>query len=333
MWMVALALTGICMGQQTPEEKKFYEDQKKSELQTIAAYPDAGKTDSPLTLKMQEIEAALKTLGDPRYNSADKPMILAQMAAKELGIKPAISAQIDKPKADEHTNIRPPSAMFEDEVIPEFLSYKSVRVRKVEPDGLTIIHESGSAKIPVERLTEDQRTRYGITVEGAAQYRKQLAENSAANQAREQELARNQPPETPPSAAAPTAKFITATQVKAVWVKKLPQPRTLDPNYSKIIASYREFVGEIRAGKRDLDAQETAATYNKAKAIDIGNNELAATYEAELDRISEAQSAAELLAQQARQARTDNANFMMLNSQLDSIDRNLRDINNTMQSR
>lgn len=313
------------MGQQTEEEKRFYADYARSEQQAVAAFPDVGNAATPLARKVAEMDKALAAEEDPLYNSADKPLILTRRAAKELGIKPVEAKPIAVPEPQAPVEL-------DGKVIPELNGFKSVTIRRVEPDGLRIIHESGTAKIPIEKLTDEQRAKYGLSAEGASQYRKQAAENAATSYARQQEAARNQAEAPRASAAAPTAKFITAAQVKAVWVKKLPQPRSLDPNYSKIMESYREFVGEIRAGKRDLDAQETAATYNKAKAIEIGNNELAATYEAELGRISEAKSAAEALAQQQKQARRDAGERARLNAELMSIDRNLRDIHNTIQS-
>lgn len=323
-WMLAIALTGICGGQQTAEEKRFYEDYARSEQQAVAAFPDVGSAATPLAQKVAEMDKALAMEEDPLYNSSDKPLILTRKAAKQLGIKPVEAKPIPIPDPQA-------SEKLDGQIIPEFNGYTAVTIRSVEPDSLRIIHESGASKIPIEKLTEEQRAKYRLTVEGAAQYRKQLVENAATGYARQQEAARDQATAPRASAAAPVAKFITSDQVKIMWVKKLPQPRSLDVNYSKIMKSYREFVGEIRAGKRDLDAQETAATYNKAKAIEIGNNELAATYEAELGRISEAKSAAEALAQQQEQARRYRADFMMLNSQLDSIDRNLRNIHNTIQ--
>lgn len=320
-WIIALALTNICAGQQTAEEKRFREDYARSEQQAVAAFPDVGNASTTLAKKVAELDKALAADEDPLYNSADKPLILTRKAAKALGIKPLEAKPMPDPQAP---------VELDGKVIPELNGYTAVTIRSVEPDGLRIIHESGASKIPIEKLTEEQRAKYGLTLERAAQYRKRLAENAASGYARQQEAARDQAAAPQAAAAAPVAKFITADQVKAMWVKKLPQPRSLDANYSKIMESYREFVGEIRAGKRDLDAQETAATYNKAKAVEIGNTELANTYEAELGRISEAKSAAEALAQRQKQARRDQADFMMLNSQLNSIDRSLRNIHNTI---
>ncbi len=317
----------LVFGQELEDEKRFYEDYAKSEERTVALYPDAAKADSPLSKRMLEIEQTMKAESSPLYHSAEKPMILAVQAAKELGIKPA-EAKATAPAFPAPVPQAP--VELDGKVIPELNGFKSVTIRRVEPDGLRIIHESGSAKIPIEKLSNEQRAKYGITVEGAAQYRQQVADSAATNNVREQQAARDQAASPRPSAAAPVPKFITADQVKVMWVKKLPQPRSLDANYSKIMESYRDFIGEIRAGKRDLDAQETAATYNKAKAVEIGNTELASTYEAELGRIAQAKSAAAELAQREKQARRERADFMMLNSQLNSIDRNLRNIHNTI---
>jgi|GEM_PF-1258697 len=329
LFLLLLSSATVVFGQESEDEKKFYDDYAKSEQRTVALYPDAAKADSPLSKRMLKIEQTMKAEDSPLYHSAEKPMILAVQAAKELGIKPAeappIPSSVSTPRHQAPVEL-------DGKVFPELNGFKAVTIRRVEPDGLRIIHESGTAKIPIEKLSDEQRVKYGISVQGAAQYRQQVAESTATSSARQQEAARDQAPSPRPSAVAPAARFITADQVKAMWVKKLPQPRSLDSNYSKIMESYKEFIGEIRAGKRDLDAQETAATYNKAKAIEIGNTELASTYEAELSRISEAKTAAETLAQQKKQARREEGEFARLNAQLMSIDSSLRNIKNTVQS-
>jgi hypothetical protein len=220
-------------------------------------------------------------------------------------------------------------AETENKVIPEMSGYKSVTIHRVEPDGLRIIHEAGAAKIPIEKLTDEQRTEYGLTTEGATEYRRRIAANAAEAQARQQDAARAEPrqPATPRNEA-PT--YISADQVKATWVKSLKAPRSLDPNYSKIIKSYRDFIADIKAGNRDLDAQETAAAYNKALAVRAGNAEMANTFENELARISEAKAAAAALAQREAEARRQRLDFMRLESELQSIDRRLRNLDTTI---
>jgi len=313
--MVALALAGISAAQQSDEERRLSEQFDRSTAQAIAAYPDYGNPESPLFKRIAEIDSALKSDGDPLYQSPDKPMILAWRAAKELGI---IAVDL-KPMQEAQS-----TPNLDGKAVPKMDRFKSVTIRKVEPDGLSIIHESGVAKIPIEKLTDEEQAKYGITMEGAAEYREQVAANAAAGRARQQEAARNQPQAPRASAPAPAAKFITADQVKIMWVKKLPQPRSLDTNYHQIMKSYKEFVAEITAGKRDLDAQETAATYNKSIAVSSGNAELANTFEAELLRISQAKSEAAALAQQEKQARRERADFQRLNYELRMIDLSLR---------
>lgn len=58
----------------------------KSARLATTYYPDTKKADSPLVKKMEEIDERMKRLGDPIYNSPDKPFQLAKLAAKQLGI-------------------------------------------------------------------------------------------------------------------------------------------------------------------------------------------------------------------------------------------------------
>jgi len=55
-------------------------------------------------------------------------------------------------------------------------TYDAVTIRKVEPDGLSILHAAGTAKVPFEKLSADLQTKYGYNKEAAAEHRKQLAE-------------------------------------------------------------------------------------------------------------------------------------------------------------
>jgi hypothetical protein len=54
--------------------------------------------------------------------------------------------------------------------------YQSVTIRKVDPDGLSILHEAGTAKVPFEKLPEELREQYGYDEAAAAEHRKQVAE-------------------------------------------------------------------------------------------------------------------------------------------------------------
>lgn len=330
-YILVVALMGICAGQQSEEEKRFCADYARSEQRALAAFPDAGNSATPLAQKVAEMNKALAAEEDPLLDSADKPLILTRKAAKLLGISPLEGKLqlILEPQA---------SVKLDGQVIPELNGYKAVTIRSVEPDGLRVIHESGASKIPIEKLTEEQQAKYGLTMEGAAQYRQHLAENLAKDSANLQDTSKIQATTSEASAPTPATKFITADQVKVMWVRKLPLPRSLDANYSKILATYREFIADIKAGGRDLEAQETAATYNKALAVQAGNIDLIQVYETELGRIStakiaaaEAESAAAALAQDKEQAQQDRADLMMLNSELDNIDRKLRNLHTTIE--
>ncbi len=55
---------------------------------TLDLYPDASRAGTPLYERMQEIHAALEAAGDPVISHQHKPLVIAQMAARELSIAP-----------------------------------------------------------------------------------------------------------------------------------------------------------------------------------------------------------------------------------------------------
>jgi hypothetical protein len=59
-----------------------------SETRAAQFYPFAADPNSPLGQRMVEIEESLQALGDPLYNDPNKPLIIAQMVAKENNIAP-----------------------------------------------------------------------------------------------------------------------------------------------------------------------------------------------------------------------------------------------------
>lgn len=64
-----------------------------------AAYPDAAKANSPLFTRMAQIDAELKARNDPLFFDSQKPLIIAQMAARELRIAPRPVSSAKKPVA------------------------------------------------------------------------------------------------------------------------------------------------------------------------------------------------------------------------------------------
>ena len=69
----------------------------------------------------------------------------------------------------------------EDEKLAELVTldgklYQGVTIRKVEPDGLSILHAAGTAKVPFEKLSTELREKYGYDETAAAEHQKQAAE-------------------------------------------------------------------------------------------------------------------------------------------------------------
>jgi hypothetical protein len=78
----------------------------------------------------------------------------------------------------------------EDEKLTELVTldgkfYQDVTIRKIEPDGLSIVHKAGTAKVPFEQLPGSIQEKYGYTPEAAAEHRKQLADAQRAREATE----------------------------------------------------------------------------------------------------------------------------------------------------
>lgn len=210
-WMLALALTGMCPGQQSELQRKYDEELARSMKRAVETYPDLAKADSLLRKKALVIEKAFNVAGDPRYYYSEMPMIVAEIAAKELKINPVAAASTSPTIMPAPVMLRLTTAPWEPpksfpvlgpdgkvaygiqtgpETISEFKplrgdAYKSVIISLIEPDGLRIMHESGATKIPIEKLTDGQRLKYGLTMEGAAQYRKQVADGTAAYYAKQ----------------------------------------------------------------------------------------------------------------------------------------------------
>ncbi len=63
-------------------------------------------------------------------------------------------------------------------------SYTQVTIRKVEPDGLSILHESGTAKVSFEKLSKEIQKQYGYDPEKAKQHSEKLALAEASAEAR-----------------------------------------------------------------------------------------------------------------------------------------------------
>ncbi|MEY5013329.1 MAG: hypothetical protein RLZ22_535 [Verrucomicrobiota bacterium] len=81
------------------------------------------------------------------------------------------------PISAEGSDIKPSSITTTDGT-----TYLSARVVKVEPDGIRIIHESGSCKILFSKLPQDIQKQYSYDQEKAQQYKQAIAEKEAQDE-------------------------------------------------------------------------------------------------------------------------------------------------------
>jgi hypothetical protein len=71
------------------EQEQISENERKiieSERRAVTYYPDTTDPNSSMVKLMTELDRRMQEIGDPLYDSPDKPFILAKQAARELGI-------------------------------------------------------------------------------------------------------------------------------------------------------------------------------------------------------------------------------------------------------
>jgi len=69
-------------------QQEFHTTVDVSQRKALELYPDVAKADSPLVRRMEEIDADLQDSGNPLFDSPDKYLKIAQMAANDLGVAP-----------------------------------------------------------------------------------------------------------------------------------------------------------------------------------------------------------------------------------------------------
>jgi hypothetical protein len=253
-WIIIVGLTVICCGQDDDEQKRYDEAWAKSEERAIAAYPDAAKLDSPLARKIADIDKALKAADEPLFYDPNKPYLLAKRAAEELGVALA-AAKPDMLK----------SAVKIGEVIPELNEYRNVTIRAIEPDGIRIMHESGAAKIPIERLSPAQREAFGLSAEGATAYRRQQSQAAAAFHAREQQARWQR--EQAALQAQQEQKVAASPQQVSVW-KMFVKNKDFQERHADEIAAEIELVQGREAAVRFRQKVEADRAAKAASAKD-----------------------------------------------------------------
>lgn len=107
-------LRGDEMQVRSQENQRINGEFEDSKRNAVKYYPDAAKADTPLVKKMLELDDLLKETGDERFHSADKPFLLAKLAAKELGIAPknpsSAPAEAVKPQSSPSAPSKVPSS-------------------------------------------------------------------------------------------------------------------------------------------------------------------------------------------------------------------------------
>lgn len=92
-------------------ERQLEAAYETSAQKVVDLYPDAEKEGSALRQRMEEIHAALADNGDPLISDPNKPLIIAQMAAKELAIAPKRTVAGVKPSGAIKQPVRGPASM------------------------------------------------------------------------------------------------------------------------------------------------------------------------------------------------------------------------------
>jgi hypothetical protein len=88
---------------QEQQDSQFRNAYTASATKAVTLYPDAAKQGTAFHARMAEIDKALQESNDPRFHSAEKPLLIAQMVAVELNAAPA------RPTA---ANPQPPAVQY-----------------------------------------------------------------------------------------------------------------------------------------------------------------------------------------------------------------------------
>jgi hypothetical protein len=88
------------------QEAEYRETLKESQNKAVKFYPDTSDKNSAITKRMVEIDNELNEMDNDLYHDPDKPFIIAQMAARELGIAPNSKRQ-PATQGTKSTNISP----------------------------------------------------------------------------------------------------------------------------------------------------------------------------------------------------------------------------------
>jgi hypothetical protein len=147
------------------------------------------------------------------------------------------------------------------------LELRDVRVMKVEPDGLRVMHSSGTAKVPYERLPDELLAKYGIDSSKAREHRAEVQARTAAAPAAAQSSGAS--PSAPAAARQSSAgKLVTKEDIKAAWLRDCEQCFICpsDPQGASKRQANAQRAALIRSGAWDSTAETYARQANARNA-------------------------------------------------------------------
>lgn len=180
------------------------------------------------------------------------------------------------------------SAAAEDLTTLAGRTYKEARVSKVFPDGVIVIHASGTARIKYTDLPPEWRGRYNFDPEKAEAFAEAEAKKQAAFEAqRRAAMAKEQEKVLESQLAARKAATsfspVTKDHIKQIWLRELAKPVSpLAKDASAEESEKRAQASAIRSGKFDLIAEKLALEQNIRRLTERGLAEEAEKYRQQL---------------------------------------------------
>lgn len=170
--------------------------------------------------------------------------------------------------------------------------YKEVTIRKILPEGLSIVHSAGAKTLFAHHLPQEFTE--GLKFLSAEQIAAKKASDGQA-------LATKPTPKNSALAPHTAPRYITTQEMKVYWLSRIPAPSSLSPNYSEDMKARQQFIADVRAGKYEARAAQAAASFNREQAIKAQDAERARLYGEDLARADAALAAEEtsLAAQEA----------------------------------
>jgi hypothetical protein len=144
---------------------------------------------------------------------------------------------------------------------------RDVRIVKVEVDGVRVMHSSGTAKVPFERLPDDLQLKYGVDASKAYQHRDEAKAGAGATAP---VLASSSKPATATQGSG--ARLVTKEDIKAAWLADCQQCFICpsDPQGAAKRQALAQREAAIRSGAWDGTAEQYAQQANARAAAKAG---------------------------------------------------------------